>query len=103
MSVVCEERATYRKGTDTHTDVRRVFEQRISAMGQGTVRGFEARAAIRVPVHSGGPTLCLPNNEINWYLDVVLDGPGLPDDEQRFPFVVAPILSPHLVEELGDR
>jgi hypothetical protein len=103
ITIVCEERATYRRGTDTHTDVRRVLEKQVDAAGQGTARGLEATTTITVPVKSGGPTLRLSSNEVCWYLDIAVHGPGLPDDSQRFPFVVAGILDPAMVNELGDR
>jgi hypothetical protein len=103
ITIVCEERATYRRGTETHTDVRRVVEKELGAIGRGTVRGLEATTTITVPVKSGGPTVRLSNNEVRWYLDIVMIGPGLPNDRQRFPFVVAPTLDPAMINELGDR
>ncbi len=72
-----EERATYRRGTDTHTDTRTFFRKTLYETGQGMV------------MDSGSFTLALPvdamhsfkssNNEVRWYLEIHGNIPRWPD------------------------
>ena len=102
FTVVCEERATYQRGTDTVTDVSKVVEQRFSAEGEGKPNGFEVATILPIPYNAGAPTMDLGDNEIRWYILATLQGPGLPKDERRFDIQVGPTLDPALGNELGD-
>jgi hypothetical protein len=103
LTLVCEEVVTYRRGTDSVTETESVVEHRFGATGEGTPRGFEARVEVPIPHEAGGPTMDLGNNEIRWFLTAVMRGPGLPDDECRFPLTVDPVLDLSLGNEIGDR
>ncbi|MDH3679311.1 MAG: hypothetical protein OEV40_05100 [Acidimicrobiia bacterium] len=102
-TVVCEERATYRQGTKTRTDTSKVFEQTFTGHGTGTPHGLEASIPVRIPATAGAPSFDLGDNEVQWYLLTTVKGPGLPEDEQRFPLPVGPILDVSQRNERGDR
>ncbi len=103
LTLICEERATYAKGTTTATDTHQAVASRKTAKGCGTPRGFEVETRVSIPIDAGGPTLDLDRNEICWYIEAVLQGPNMPDDERRFPIQVAPIVDPGVRNEIGDR
>ena len=94
VSLVCTEKATYRQGTDTRTDRRRVFEECVLdrdafEIHQGTP--FESQCRVSVPpaaMHS----FKADHNEINWTLVVAGTVDGWPDYERVFPVVVCPEL-----------
>ena len=104
-TIVCEERATYRQGSSTRTDKAQVFEQTFTGSGSttGAGQGLEAQITVNIPAHVGAPTFDLGDNEVHWYLDAVIVGPGLPDDKQRFPIVVGPMLDAEQRNVVGDR
>lgn len=102
-TVVCEERATYQRGSNTRTDTSKVFEQTFTGHGSGTPHGLEATVRVLIPATSGAPSFDLGDNEVHWYLVAIVQGPGLPDDEQRFPLPVGPVLDPAQRNERGDR
>jgi hypothetical protein len=91
--LACEERATYRQGTDTRTETRRVYEQRCFVregfeIHQGLP--FESRCQILVPegaMHSFHSN----HNEVTWKL--IVKGKVAskwPDYERVFQIVVNP-------------
>jgi hypothetical protein len=92
LLVVCEEEATYRQGTDTRTDRRRVFQQRIWERETFEIEQglhFEVRCPLILPpqaMHSfkGG------FNEVQWKLIVRGEVVDWPDFERIFPIVVFP-------------
>ena len=92
--LVCEERATYTRGTDTTTDTRRVYESQSSGVGEGTAEGLVAEIELNVSAHMGAPSLKLPSNEVVWFVEVGISGPQLPRDTHRFIIDVAAVLDP---------
>lgn len=88
--LVCEEKATYRQGTDTRTETRRVFAERCFVregfhIHQGLP--FESRCQLRVPegaMHSFHAN----HNEVCWKLIVRGAVVGWPDYEREFQIVV---------------
>lgn len=90
--LVCEEKATYRQGTNTRTETRRVVEIALYHAEQFEVAhdsSFEARANLEIPsgaMHSFRAAY----NEVAWRLVVKGNVAGWPDFERRFPIVVQP-------------
>ncbi len=92
VSLVCDEEATYRHGTDTRTESRRVYEQVVLEQRQLDLqRGmpFEADCDIVLPegaMHS----FRSEHNEINWRVVVKGQVATWPDYERCFPVIVYP-------------
>lgn len=92
VDLVCEEQATFRQGTDTRTERRPVFQQKIFRretfdIPQGLA--FEQQCRIEVPaiaMHS----FRADHNEILWKFVVRGQAPGWPSFERVFPIVVYP-------------
>jgi hypothetical protein len=90
--LVCDERASYRQGTDTRTETRRACEQpvyyrRKIEIEPGTA--FEDRCVLAVPkgaMHS----FLAGHNEVKWQLLVRAVIPHWPKYERQFPVVVYP-------------
>lgn len=93
LLLACDERATYRQGTDTRTEVKRVFEQRVANSKHFEIRlgvPFERQAELTVPpgaMHS----FRAEHNEIAWKLVVRGNLAGWPDFEREFPVVIHPV------------
>lgn len=90
--LVCEEEATYRHGTNTRTETRRVFEQTVFRQQGFQVRPGEpltARFAVQVPA-TAMHSFKAPHNEINWKLLVRGKIAGRPDLQRSFPVIVCP-------------
>jgi hypothetical protein len=94
LSLVCDEVATYRQGTDTRTEHARVFahslleRQQVELLPQ---RAFEEQLAVEIPaqcMHS----FKADHNEVRWRLLVRGDIAGWPPFERSFPIVVVPLL-----------
>ena len=92
LLLVCEEEATYRHGTDTRTETRRVHQQTVFRREGFEVRRgvpFEAECELAAPIgvmHS----FKSEHNEVNWRLIVKGDAVGWPDFERSFPVIVYP-------------
>lgn len=92
LLLVCEEEATFRHGTDTRTETRRVFQQSVFRREDFEVRRgvpFEAECECEVPpgvMHS----FKSEHNEVNWRLIVKGNAKGWPGFERSFPFIVYP-------------
>jgi len=90
--LTCDEKATYRQGTDARTEVRRVFEERcFLRQGFEVQQGlpFESRCQVRVPagaMHSFQAS----HNEVSWRLIVKGNVVGWPEYERAFQIVVNP-------------
>jgi hypothetical protein len=90
--LACDERATYRQGTDTRTESRRVFQQRCYLrenfeIAQGLP--FESRCQLAVPagaMHSFQSN----HNEVSWRLIVKGIVQGRPEFQREFQIVVNP-------------
>lgn len=90
LKIVLEgrEEATYRRGTDTHTD-RQVFA---TLPVVDTTEPFEmagGSASILIPADTM-PSFKADRNKIVWTLKVVSEIPGWPDGEDDFEIVVRP-------------
>lgn len=91
VTLVCEEEATYRQGTDARTAVRRVYEQEILRQEAFEIRGapWQARATLQVPagaMHS----FRAEHNKIDWKLIVRGEVARRPDFERSFLIHVYP-------------
>jgi hypothetical protein len=90
--LACDEKATYRQGTDTRTEIRRVYHQQCFERQGIKIRPgmpFESRCQISIPdcaMHS----FQSGHNELNWKLVVRGSVAGWPDYERVFQIVVAP-------------
>lgn len=90
--LACEEKATYRQGTDTRTETRQVYLERCFVregfeIHQGLP--FESRCQVRVPeqaMHS----FRADHNEVRWKLVVKGSVAGWPDYSREFQIVVNP-------------
>jgi hypothetical protein len=92
VSLVCEEEATFRHGTDTRKESCRVSEETVFEQdGCEVVRGvpFEVHCDIRLAenvMHSFKSA----HNEVNWRFVVRGQVSGWPDFERSFPVLVYP-------------
>lgn len=90
--LVCEEAATYRQGTSTSTDTRRVFEQELFRNEAFEIQKglpYETRCELLVPpgaMHS----FEVSNNKIKWKIVIAGDVAGWPNFERDYPVVVLP-------------
>ena len=90
--LVCEEHATYRQGTDTRTDVRRVHQEPVLEARDFEIvpaRPFESQCRMRIPacaMHS----FKSDHNEIGWKLLVCADDARGRDYQRAFPVIVHP-------------
>jgi hypothetical protein len=92
LSLVCEEEATYRQGTDTRTESQQIFLQELFHR-----EDFEIPPAI--PFEMEIP-LCIPpgamhsfksaHNRVQWTLLVDGDVAGWPDFARAFPIIIFP-------------
>lgn len=90
--LVCEEEASYRQGTSTRTETKRVYESEVFRNEAFEIQKgltYEAKCDVRVPteaMHSfeGG------HNKIHWKLLVKGDVAGWPDFDRNFKLVVVP-------------
>ena len=95
--LACDERATYRQGTDTRTETRRVFEDRCFVRENFQIlQGlpFESRCRVQVPegaMHSFAANF----NEVSWKLVVKGNVDGWPPYEREFQIVVNPDANGH--------
>jgi len=90
--LVCEEAATYRQGTNTRTETRRVFQRELFNRKSFDIqRGLplEEGCEMEIPVgmmHS----FKSENNEINWKIVIAGNVDRWPDFEREFPVIVYP-------------
>lgn len=90
--LACDERATFRQGTDTRTEKRRVFEQAVfvrEGLEIDPASPFEHEWELTIPpgsMHSFKST----HNEIRWQLVVKGDVAGWPNFEREYPLIVYP-------------
>jgi hypothetical protein len=92
LSLVCDEVATYRQGTDTRTELARVYSQPLLQRRQVELlpqAAFEEQFDFAIPpqcMHS----FKADHNEVRWELLVRGDIAGWPPFERAFPIVVIP-------------
>jgi hypothetical protein len=90
--LACDEKATYRQGTDARTETRRVYQERCfvrEGFEIDPALPFESRCQVRVPagaMHSFQAN----HNEVNWMLIVKGSVANWPDYERVFQIVVNP-------------
>ena len=101
VSLVCEEIATYRQGTDTRTERLRTHEQSIYQRADIHIEpgmAFEDRCALEIPpgvMHSFQSV----HNEVKWKLIVSGQIVNRGGYQRQFPLVVYPALEPaHALE-----
>jgi hypothetical protein len=92
MSLVCEEEATYRQGTDIRTESQAVHEQLI--FSRSTVRidpavPFELQASCRIPCHAMH-SFQSGHNAVRWKLVVKAEPENWPMFVRSFPILVHP-------------
>jgi hypothetical protein len=94
VSLVCDEVATYRQGTDMRTEQARVYAQQLLHREQVELlpqAAYEDECDVSIPVqcmHS----FKADHNEVRWRLSVRGDISGWPPFERNFPVVVSPPL-----------
>jgi hypothetical protein len=92
VSLICEERVTYRQGTDTRVESRRVYDEMIYSRQKIETQPalpFETKLAVEIPpasMHS----FKAEHNEIIWRIVVRGRVAGWPDYERGFPVIVHP-------------
>jgi hypothetical protein len=92
VSLVCDEVTTYRQGTDTRTEIRRVYEQTVLASPSVNVakgQNYEARSQLDVPtgiMHS----FKADHNEIQWRLQVEGTVDRWRQYDRSFPVMIHP-------------
>jgi hypothetical protein len=95
--LACDEKASFRQGTDTRTETRRVYEDRCFVRSNFEIHQglpFESRCSIRVPagaMHSFQAN----HNEVSWKLVVKGSVIGWPDYQREFQIVVNPTANGH--------
>ena len=92
VSLVCEEAATYRQGTNTRTETQEVYRQELFCREGFRIESglpFETEFELNVPegaMHS----FKADHNEINWTLAVEGDVANWPNYKRSFPVIVRP-------------
>lgn len=90
--LACDEEATFRHGTNTRTETRRVYEQTVLCRQSFEIRPaapFETKCDIEVPV-GAMHSFKSDHNEVNWRLLVRGEVAGWPRYERSFPLLVQP-------------
>jgi hypothetical protein len=87
--LVCEERITYRQGTDDHTRSQPVLRRELAVRTGQAPGTVSAEVTVAVPVDVP-PSMSLPHNEIAWSVVVRVEVPGVPVDTGTFAVVVLP-------------
>jgi hypothetical protein len=92
VALVCEEKATFRHGTDTRTESRDVVRLPLVQRREFTIEPglpFEADCELVLPAGSMH-SFKSEHNEINWKIIVKGEVAGWPDYERSFPVIVFP-------------
>lgn len=92
LALVCREEARYRRGTNTYTVRKEVYQdQREIFSAQQVHPGAELREEVRFQVPEDAMhSFQAQWNEIQWYLELHLALAGWPDYRGEFPLQVAP-------------
>ena len=94
--VKCTESVTYRQGSSSRTVERVVYEQQGVGEGVGTADGVEGELELDISAYYGAPSMGLPDNRIEWEVEISIVDDGMPNDSHRFDLQVAPRLDPQL-------
>jgi hypothetical protein len=92
VSLKCEERATYRQGTDTRSDRRLVCRQSIFRRENFEISAGEplsVRCDLHVPA-AAMHSFKADHNEVQWTLVVEVNAAGWPHFQRAFPVIVYP-------------
>ena len=92
LLLVAEEEATYRQGTDTRCETRRVCQRKVFRRENFEIGGglpFEAQCELEVPARAMH-SFKAEHNEIRWKLIVKGELVGWPAYERDFPVIVYP-------------
>lgn len=92
VDLICQEKATYRQGTDTVTDTVLVYRQAIFSQEKIDIQSgmpFEARCKFQVPAEAMHSFLAV-NNGILWKLSIQVELARWPDFNRNFQLVVCP-------------
>lgn len=92
VQLVCEERATYQQGTNSRTDVRRVYQQEVFRREAFEVRpGSPLEQELTVTIPPGAMHSFRTNhNEIAWKIAVHGDVADWPAYQRHYPIIVHP-------------
>jgi hypothetical protein len=92
VSLVCEEGATYRQGTDTRTESQEVYRQELLRRDAFRIQsGLPLEAEIELAVPAGAMhSFKAEHNEINWTLAVEGDVANWPNYKRAFPVIIRP-------------
>lgn len=96
VSLVCEEVAIYRQGTDARTATAEV--RRVELLRERNVKldaGEPLRRDFQVEIPDEGPhSFTSPHNEVRWLLETRLTPAGRAEVRRRFPLCVHPSQTP---------
>ena len=95
VSLICEEEAVFRQGTNARTESREVFRQSLYLGGETTIRPgepLEAECDLPIP-HEAMHSFRASHNQIRWKLIVNGDILGWDGFERSFPVVVRPLVA----------
>lgn len=94
VSLVCEEVATYRQGTDTRTETREVYRAELFRRSDFEIRGgMPFEGDVELNVHDGAMhSFAANHNEIAWKLVVEGDVSGWPGFKRAFPVIICPAI-----------
>jgi len=97
ISLVCEEEAVFRQGTNARTESREVFRQSLHATAEAIIRpGEPLEAECDLPIPSAAMhSFRASHNQIQWKLIVHGDVVGWQGFQRSFPVVVRPTLLAH--------
>ncbi len=92
VSLLCEESATYRQGTNTRTETQEVFRQPVFVReGFSIESGLPLETEVELNVPEGAMhSFKSDHNEVNWILLVEGDVASWPDYKRRFSVIVRP-------------
>ena len=92
IDLVCEEQATYRQGTDTRTEQRRVYAARVFERRKFDIppgMPFEQQCRIEIPL-GAMHSFQADHNAVQWRFVVRGEVTGWPKYERVFPIIVFP-------------
>lgn len=92
VSLVCEEAATYRQGTNTRTETQEVFRRELFCRERFSIeRGLPFETELELAMPEGAMhSFKADRNEINWFLAVEGDMARWPKFKRRFSVIVRP-------------
>ena len=103
VSLICEEEAVFRQGTNARTESREVFRQSLHAGGSAIIRpGEPLEAECDLPIPSEAMhSFRASHNQVQWKLIVHGEIVGWPGFQRSFPVVVRPLIVAHVNGRTG--